>query len=165
VKPLIRVSRRRRAAFTLIELMITVTIIGLIARIAIPRVSQFRLKARAAHIIADMEVIRTAAFHVAADSGVYPVEAGLGVIPPELVPYLPTSLSFTPEVGVTYDWRLTGMPNGDPNQATPAATMGMGVDVTDDELRVEIERSLAGQTTLVAGGKVYWLIWGPTIRP
>lgn len=158
-------TRRRRAAFTLIELMIVVTIVGLIARIAIPRVSQMRLRARAAHIVADMEVIRHAAFTVAADSGVWPEAAGHGTIPPVLVPYLPPSLSFTPEPGVVYDWRLTGMPNGDPNQATPATTMGMGADVTDDELRVELERSLAGQTTLVAGGVIYWLIWGPTIRP
>ena len=156
---------RRRAAFTLIELMIVVTIVGLIARIAIPRVSQMRLRARAAHIVADMEVIRSAAFHVAADSGLWPEEAGHGTIPPVLVPYLPSSLSFTPDPGVVYDWRLTGMPNGDPALATPAATMGMGADVTDEELRVELERSLAGQTTLVAGGIIYWLIWGPTIRP
>lgn len=158
-------TRRRRAAFTLIELLIVVTIVGLLARIAIPRVSQMRLRARAAHIVADMEVIRGAAFQVAADSGHWPEEAGHGTIPPIMAPYLPPALSFTPDPGVVYDWRLTGMPNGDPGQATAAATMGMGVDVTDDELRIEVERSLAGQTTLVASGVIYWLIWGPTIRP
>ena len=158
-------TRRRRAAFTLIELMIAMTIVGLIARIAIPRVAQFRLRARAAHIVADMEVIRSGAFHVAADSGVWPVEASLGVMPPELVPYIPTSLSFTPEPGVKYDWRLTAMPGGDPAQATAATTMGMGAEVTDDELRIELERVLGTQTTLVTGSTVYWLIWGPTIRP
>jgi prepilin-type N-terminal cleavage/methylation domain-containing protein len=158
-------SRRRRAAFTLVELMIAMTIVGLLARFAIPKVSQFRLRARAAHIVADMEVIRGAAFQVVADSGVWPVEAGLGTIPPVMIPYLPPNFSYTPEPGVTYDWRLTGMPGGDPTQATAGTTMGMGVQATDDELRVEVERSLGSQTTLVAGGVVYWLIWGPTIRP
>ena len=158
-------TRRRRAAFTLIELMIAMTIVGLIARIAIPRVAQFRLRARAAHIVADMEVIRSAAFHVVADSGVWPVEASLGVVPPVLAPYMPSSLSFTPEPGVKYAWRLTAMPGGDPAQATAATTMGMGAEVTDDELRVELERVLGTQTTLVSGSTVYWLIWGPTIRP
>jgi hypothetical protein len=145
--------------------MIVVTIIGLVARIAIPRVSQFRLRARAAHIVADMEVMRGAAFSVAADSGVWPDGAGLGHIPPVMASYLPPALSFTPEPGVRYEWRLTGMPGGDPNQATPAATMGMGADLTDPELFVEVQRELGAQTTLVAGTVIYWLIWGPTIRP
>ena len=158
-------TRQRRAAFTLIELMIVITIIGLVARIAIPRVSQFRLRARAAHIVADLEVIRGAAFHVLADSGVWPLEPGIGHIPPEMVPYLPSSLSFTPEPGVQYEWRLQGMPLGDPAQATAATTMGMGAECTDGELLVELERVLASQVTLVSGIKVYWLVWGPTIKP
>ncbi len=157
--------RGRRRGFTLIELMIVITIVGLLARIAIPRVNQFRLRGRAAKVVGDMEVIRGAAFHVVADSGVWPVGGGAGVIPPELKPYLPPGLSFTPEPGVEYEWRLTGMPSGDPNQATPAATMGMGAEVTDDDLRTELERQLAAQTTLVSGSTVYWLIWGPTTRP
>lgn len=162
-----QMMRRRglRIGFTLIELMITVTIVGLLARIAIPRVNQFRLRARATHIVGDLGVIRTAAFGLAADSARWPVNVGMGKIPPELQPYLPPSLSFTPSAGVVYDWRLSGMPGGDPAQATEAATMGMGVQVDDPELQVEVERQLAAQPTLVAGGVVYWLIWGPTIRP
>ena len=57
-------NRRRRLVrkgFTLIELMIVVTIVGLLARIAIPRVNQFRLRARATKIVGDLEVMRTAA--------------------------------------------------------------------------------------------------------
>lgn len=160
-----RASRRRRAAFTLIELLITVTIVGLLARIAIPRVNQFRLRARATSIVTDLEAVRHAAFQVAADSGHWPENAGIGTIPPEMKMYLPTTLSFTPQPGVVYDWRITGMPGGDALQGTDATTMGMGVQVTDDELRVEVERQLAVQTTLVAGGVVYWLIWGPGLRP
>jgi hypothetical protein len=116
-------------------------------------------------ISSSISAIRTAAFGMAADSARWPVNVGIGKIPPELQPYLPPSLSFTPSADVTYDWRLSGMPGGDPGQATEGTTMGMGVQVTDPELQVEIERQLAAQPTLVAGGVVYWLIWGPTIRP
>ena len=158
-------TRRRRSAFTLVELMVVVTIIGLIARIAVPRVTQFRLRGQAARIVGDMETIRGAAFHVVADSGVWPVGAGPGVIPNELKPYLPPGLSFTPTSGVEYEWRLTGMPNGDPSLATVGATMGMGADVTDGALLGELQRQLSGQTTLVSGTTIYWLIWGPTTRP
>lgn len=157
--------RRRRLAFTLIELMITITIVGLLARIAIPRVNQFRIRARASRIVGDMEAVRTGAFHVVADSGYWPGEEAPGTIPPILKPYLPPALTFTPEPGVNYIWRMQGMPNGDPNQATESTSMGMGVDLTDDDLRVEVERQLEKQSTLVIGTAVYWLIWGPTVRP
>ncbi|MDA1081409.1 MAG: prepilin-type N-terminal cleavage/methylation domain-containing protein [Gemmatimonadetes bacterium] len=158
-------KRRRRVGFTLIELLITVTIVGILARIAIPAVSQFRLRARATNIINDLEVIRSGAFGVMADSGVWPLDAAAGTVPPEMVPYVPAGTSFTPEPGVTYDWRLTGMPGGDPGAATAAATMAMGVEATDPALSVEIERLMAGQATLITGGTIYWLLWGPTIRP
>jgi prepilin-type N-terminal cleavage/methylation domain-containing protein len=158
-------KRRRRRGFTLAELMIVVTIVGLLARIAIPRVVEFRLRARASRIVTDLETIRGAAFHVSADSGWWPSGAGTGTAPPEMVPYLPPGFSWTPEPGVSYAWRLTGMPNGDPMQATAGATMGMGVDATDAALRTEVQRQLEAQETLVASGVVYWLIWGPTVRP
>ena len=64
-----------------------------------------------------------------------------------------------------YVWRVQGIPAGDPNQATEGATMGMGAQVDDDELRVEVQRQLAAQVTMTSGTTVYWLIWGPTIRP
>jgi prepilin-type N-terminal cleavage/methylation domain-containing protein len=163
------VNPRRRGlvwkGFTLIELMIVVTIVGLLARIAIPRVYQFRLRARATKIVGDLEVVRTAAFHVVADSGYYPGEEAPGTRPPSMQSYLPPGLSFTPGVGVAYVWRVQGIPAGDPNQATEGATMGMGVQVDDDELRVEVQRQLAAQVTMTSGTTVYWLIWGPTIRP
>lgn len=155
----------RRRGFTLIELMIVITIVGLLARIAIPRVNEFRLRGRAARIVGDLEVIRGAAFHVSADSGHWPLAPGPGLIPPEMQSYLPPGMSFNPEPGVVYDWRLTDMPNGDPGQAGPGATMGMGADVSDDALRVELQRALSGQPTLTSGSTVYWLLWGPTTRP
>ncbi len=157
--------RRGRLGFTLVELLITVTIVGLLARIAIPRVAQFRLRAHAARIVGDLEVVRGAAFQVAADSGRWPEGQSPGTIPPDMTPYLSSGLSFNPEVGVAYVWRLTGMPGGDPTQATAGATMGMGAEVADDGLRVELQRQLSNQVTLTVGNAVYWLIWSPTIRP
>lgn len=157
--------KRRRRGFTLAELMVVVTIVGLLARIAIPRVVEFRLRARAARIVSDLELVRGAAFHVMADSGWWPAGQGVGTAPPEMGPYLPPGFSWTPDVGVSYAWRLSGMPNGDPVQATEGATMGMGVQTSDDALRTELQRQLPSSETLVASGVVYWLIWGPTVRP
>ena len=157
--------RRRRHGFTIVELLVVVTIIGILARIALPKYQQIRLKARAAAIISELQVVRGAAYQAYENNGVWPLDVATGKVPPEMKTLLPGGLSFVPTSSVSYDWLLAGMPGGNPAKATAAATMGMGVSTTDLSLRAEVQRQLAAQTTLVTGGIVYWLIWGPTVKP
>jgi type II secretory pathway pseudopilin PulG len=145
--------------------MVVVTLIGILARIAIPKFRAVRLRARAAAMVSELNVIRGAAYQALENDALWPADAATGVIPAKMKTLLPGSLSFTPEKGVSYDWRLTGMSGGDPARATAAASMGMGVSTTDLELRAELQRQLSKQPTLVTGGIVYWLIWGPTTKP
>jgi prepilin-type N-terminal cleavage/methylation domain-containing protein len=156
---------RRRRGFTLVEVMIVATIIAILTRIALPKYRQVRTRARAAAIISELNVVRGAAYQSFENRGVWPADAATGKIPTHLTTLLPGSLSFQPEKAVSYDWRLTGMPGGNPSKATTSATMGMGVSTSDLILRAEVQRQLAAHPTLVTGGIVYWLIWGPTVKP
>jgi prepilin-type N-terminal cleavage/methylation domain-containing protein len=156
---------RRRAGFTFIELMVVCLIIGILARIAIPKYSAIRLRARAAAIISELNVVRGAAYQAFENTNRWPVDASVGKVPTAMRTLLPGSLSFTPTRDVSYDWLLSGMSGGDPARATRSARMGIGVSTNDAALRAELQRQLKAQPTYVTGRLVYWLIWGPTTKP
>lgn len=156
---------RHRRGFTLIEVMLVCVIIGVLARIALPKYANIRLRARAAAMVSEMNVIRGAAYQSFENTGKWPTDASTGKIPAAMKTLLPGSLSFTPEKNVSYDWLLSGMSGGDPARATASARMGMGISSTDAALRAELIRQLKAQPTYTTGNLVYWLIWGPTTRP
>jgi len=87
-------NRSRRHGFTLIELIITVMIIGMLSAIAVPKFREVRRRAMATQIMGDFDVMRHAALSFYVDSGYFPEPVGPGEIPPGLVRYLPTSFTF-----------------------------------------------------------------------
>lgn len=85
--------RGRRAGFTMIELMMTVTIVALLASIAVPKFRDIRRRATAAQLMGDFDVMRHAALSFYVDSQYFPDEAGTGDIPVNLKTYLPNGFT------------------------------------------------------------------------
>jgi prepilin-type N-terminal cleavage/methylation domain-containing protein len=81
--------------FTLIEMMIVVTIIAILAAIALPKFIDISMKAKAAAIVADTRLILAAAQHYHADHGHYPPDGWWGEVPDGLEDYLPGDFSFS----------------------------------------------------------------------
>jgi prepilin-type N-terminal cleavage/methylation domain-containing protein len=53
----------------------------------------------------------------------------------------------------------------DPTVPSSSAVMGMGIVTSDEALKTAVLRLLGDNPTLVTANGVYWLIWGPGVRP
>ena len=86
-------------------------LIGLLARIAIPRYREMKLRATAAAIMGDVHAIRVAAFTHYTEKGAFPPDAAPDTLPAELVGNLPTGFTFD-RPDFDYDWHVWSMTNG-----------------------------------------------------
>lgn len=106
-----------RDGFTLVELLVTVSIVGILAGLAIPNMRNMTFRARATTVAADLEVVRVATVSYNADQNAWPAEVASGVVPPELVGFLPDGFSFV-GTGYELDFERMALPlglPGDPN--------------------------------------------------
>lgn len=143
---------RARAAFTLIELLTVITIIGLLARISIPRYTDFKQRGIAAGIVADLHQVRTAAFQAYTDDGSWPGESAAGVVPQALAPNLTNNLSFDRGTHVL-DWDVLNV--------SGATSVAITVRSTQAPLIGMVARQLGtGAPHIVTSDSYTWIIEG-----
>ncbi|HEU4995937.1 MAG TPA: prepilin-type N-terminal cleavage/methylation domain-containing protein, partial [Gemmatimonadaceae bacterium] len=73
---------------TFIELLMVVTIIGILAAIAVPKFRTVKRRATATQMTGDFDVVRHAAMRFYVDSGYFPAEAEPGAMSHGLLTYL-----------------------------------------------------------------------------
>jgi prepilin-type N-terminal cleavage/methylation domain-containing protein len=128
-----RRGRSRRGGFTLVEMLVTVSIVGILAGLAIPNVKDVLLRAQATKLAGDMEVVRVAAASYNAKYHTWPAETAAGKVPPELVPYLPENYSFLRD-GYELDYENWSLPGGLPGDPSTHTLIGVSVVVTNPAL-------------------------------
>lgn len=122
-----------RRGVTLIELLVTLTIIGILANFALPALSGLRRRADAARIIADVHAIRVAALdHYVGYSG-YPPAGQWNVPPAPLVSSLPQGFTFGFR-DVEYRWERWELPTGLPGNPSQTELAGLTVRAADPAL-------------------------------
>lgn len=90
--------------FTIIELMIVVLVMGVLAGIALLKVIDLRDSARTSQVAGDFRAVMLAAYTYQTDHQAWPADGAPGVIPPGLLPYLPSSFSFSrPEYQLEFE--------------------------------------------------------------
>ena len=97
-------SATSQKGFTLVEIMIAVTIIGLLAALAIPAFNRVRTKARVTAFTNDLPIGKDAFETYALETGGWPRD-GTAAVPPEMSEYLDlTRWSANTPLGGVWDW-------------------------------------------------------------
>jgi prepilin-type N-terminal cleavage/methylation domain-containing protein len=152
---------RRRGGFTFIELLVVMIVIGLLAGLALLKYMDLKHRAMSTHAIADLQAIRLAGYSAWYETGAWPADAGAGVMPPALKPYLASGFSFSkPEY--TLDWENFVPPGGG-----TSAGMQLGVVLTSSNTRLTkvLALNLGNKGPfLVVGSNLTFVIVGPDGR-
>ncbi len=144
---------RRDHGFTLIEVIITMSIVLMLSSIAVPKFREVKRRAMATQIMGDFDVLRHAALSFYVDSGYFPEPAGPGQAPPGLVRYLPNEFNLAkPEWTMNYEsW------TGGEAEAFEASGTVVGITVTTPDQNLgRTAMSLIGNAPAFAqGGNSY----------
>ena len=140
----------RMGGFTLVELMIVMSIIGILAGMGIPNMRNTIYRARAAEAAADMEVVRVAVLSYQADLFSWPPETATGAIPAGLGSYLPVGFTFSGDA-YQLDFESWSLPGGLPGDPLTTMLIGVSVVADEDDLGNAIAEFLAGVIVFSVG--------------
>ena len=96
-------KRRPSRGFTLIELVVVLTLIGILLAIAIPNFQSLIYRGHAANILGDVRAVQLAYSHFISDEGGRTRNTGWGRVPADLEPYLPGGFNFSTDIA-DYRW-------------------------------------------------------------
>lgn len=103
------ISRRGRRAFTLVEIMVVVVIIGMLAAAALPTYRHITMRSKATALENDLRQFSTALITYNLQNAAWPANGDPGVPPPEMATALPSKFAQVSPIGGVYKWNA-GVP-------------------------------------------------------
>ncbi len=127
-----------------------VSIVGILAGLAIPNIRTMQLRARAAEVAGDVDVVRVATVSYNGDVHAWPADAPQGSVPPELSGFLPEGFSFQGN-GYELKFENFALPGGLPFEPQTTQIIAVTVVSETDELSNAIHELLSGSIIASAG--------------
>ena len=155
-----RAAARRRRAFTLVELVIVILILGILAGVAAPKLLNVSREAQVAVILGNVDTIFDAAEVFQARNGRLPADAAEGRMPSDFDGLLPERLFTEAEsYGGPYKWNGPGGTNTNYGVTLPLTgdSAGMAVYLNIDQ-SLDDGGPTTGWVRAEAGGTVHFLI-------
>jgi len=128
---------RRSRAFTLVEIMVVVVIIGLLAAASLPAYRLITLRSRAASVVNDFRTFSTVFIAYSIQNGRYPDDGDPQVVPPQVAGQLPGNFSQRSPIGGVYKWNFDIPADGVPAKAAIILQAAAGNPLLDDVEQLE----------------------------
>ena len=119
-------------AFTLIEIMVVVVIIGLLAAAALPTYRHITMRSKTTALVNDLRGYSTSFITYNLQNGKWPLDTGPQVIPPEMVGMLPVAFTTKTPIGGVYEWDYDTSANGFYTKAAITISGTSEFPMTDD---------------------------------
>lgn len=141
----------------MVEMLTVAVVMGTLVRMAVPNFHEILLKARAAEVMGDFDVVRTAVLNYHADHLQWPPDAYTGQIPTGLEDYLPAGFSLF-RAGYDLDWENWVLPNGLPQAPGAQSVLAISVVTKDRELGQAMVDLLGGAMAHYTLGESYTFV-------
>lgn len=141
----LRKSLRSDRAFSLIELMVALTILSVLFFLAVPTYQRIQRKAKAAAIANDLQVFAAVFQTHAHEAGAWPPETAAGIVPMGMTPDELKFADWTQKtpMGGKFDWEYNQTHVGVQYHAAIAITPTADAPlILDDELLLEIDQAI-----------------------
>ncbi len=139
--------------FSLVELLVVVVIISILAAVVQPNLHKALVRARAADVVGELNVVKVAVLAYQAEHSRWPPDRNRGQIPPGLEEFLPDGFTFsTPDYVLDFDnWSAKG---------SSVFDIGLTYISTDAELGAAVIDLLGNNVWTDGSSKYTWIIEG-----
>jgi prepilin-type N-terminal cleavage/methylation domain-containing protein len=144
--------RRRAGGFSLVEIMVTVTIISMLAAMSVPAVQSVKRRTIATAVANDLRTFAGSFDVYSHETGGWPPEADAGVFPPEMAGRInETAWKRPTPFGGQYNWENNQMHNGTRIRAAIAISSTASSAVIQDVDLLEAIDRLVDDGNLTTG--------------